>query len=152
MRIFIDADGCPVVKLTMKVAIKNGLKVTVVKNHAVHIENPNPAFVDVATVDTTRDSADYYIANHMSAGDLVITQDYGLAAMVLAKNGYGMSQNGLVFTTFNIDQLLDRRHFNQEMRRKHKKHNSKFKKRTKEDDLKFESALLDFLKQHGQTK
>lgn len=152
MKIFIDADGCPVVKLTMKIAIKNGLQVMVVKNHAVHIENPNPQFVEVATVDTTRDSADYYIANHMSSGDLVITQDYGLAAMVLAKNGYGMSQNGLVFSTFNIDQLLDRRHFNQEMRRKHKKHNSKFKKRTKEDDSKYEAALIDFLKQHNQIK
>jgi len=145
MRIFIDADGCPVVKSTLRIAIKRKLKVTVVKNHAVHIENPNPSYVEVITVDTSRDSADYYIANHLSPGDLVITQDYGLAAMVLAKNGQGMNQNGMVFNSFNIDQLLDRRHFNQEMRRKHKKHSSKFKKRTKSDDDKFEKALIEFL-------
>lgn len=145
MRIFIDADGCPVVKLTLKIAVKHGIQSTVVKNHAVRIENPNPKFVEVVTVDTSRDSADYYIANHLSEGDLVITQDYGLAAMVLAKKASGMSQNGLLYTDFNIDQLLDRRHFNQEMRRKHKKHNSKFKKRSKEDDDKFEAALISFL-------
>ena len=149
MRIFIDADGCPVVKHTMRIAIKRKIPVTVVKNHAVQIQSPNPQFVDVVTVDTSRDSADYYIANHLSSGDLVITQDYGLAAMVLAKNGHGMNQNGMVFNSFNIDQLLDRRHFNQEMRRKHKKHNSKFKKRTQADNDKYESALNAFLDAHS---
>ncbi len=145
MTIFIDADGCPVVKNTIRIAVKNKLNVIIVKNHSVHIENPNPKLVEVVTVDTSRDSADYYIANRLSAKDLVITQDYGLAAMVLAKNAFGMSQNGMVYSQFNIDQLLDRRHFNQEMRRKHKKHNSKFKKRTNEDNVKFEKALSEFL-------
>jgi len=148
MKIFIDADGCPVVKHTIRIAIKNKIQVMVVKNHSVHIENPNPTFVEVVTVDTSRDSADYYIANQLSEGDLVITQDYGLAAMVLAKKSYGMSQNGLIYSQFNIDQLLDRRHFNQEMRRKHKKHNSKFKKRTEEDNKKYENALREFIETH----
>jgi len=150
MKIFIDADGCPVVKHTIRIALKHKLHVMVVKNHSVHIENKNPEFVEVVTVDTSRDSADYYIANHLSPGDLVITQDYGLAAMVLAKRSVGMSQNGLLYTEFNIDQLLDRRHINQEMRRKHKKHNSKFKKRTEEDNRIFESALEDYIKKQSK--
>lgn len=144
-RIFIDADGCPVVKNTIRIAMKHKIAVTVVKNHAVQIKNPNPNLVDIVTVDTSRDSADYYIANHLSKGDLAITQDYGLAAMVLAKGADAMSQNGVLYTEFNIDQLLDRRHFNQEQRRKHKKYHSKAKKRTQADDSKFERALEAYL-------
>ncbi|WP_430882580.1 YaiI/YqxD family protein [Fusibacter sp. JL216-2] len=148
MKIFIDADGCPVVKNTIRIGIKYGLKLIVVKNHAVHIENTHPEHVEVVTVDKSRDSADYYIANRLSPGDLVVTQDYGLAAMVMSKHGLAINQNGMVYSTSNIDLLLDRRHMNQEMRRKHKKHTSKFKKRTQKDNENFENALIDFIKGH----
>jgi len=148
LRIFIDADGCPVVKNTIKIGIKFGLKLIVVKNHAVHIENKHPDHVDVITVDKSRDSADYYIANRLSPGDLVVTQDYGLAAMVLSKEGQAINQNGMLYSANNIDALLDRRHMNQEMRRKHKKHTSKFKKRTQKDNEDFENKLTEFIKNH----
>lgn len=148
MRIFIDADGCPVVKNTIRIGIKHGLKITIVKNHAVHIENTHPEAVEIVTVDKSRDSADYYIANRLTPGDLVVTQDYGLAAMVLSKNAYAINQNGMVYSVDNIDLLLDRRHMNQEMRRKHKKHTSKFKKRTQKDNEVFEAKLNAFIKDH----
>ncbi len=143
--IFIDADGCPVVKNTVRIAIKRKLKTVIVKNHAVHIENPNPSLVEVVTVDKSRDSADYHIANRVDRHSLVITQDYGLAAMILAKGGKAMNQNGVIYSEYNMDQLLDSRHFNQEQRRKHKKYHSKAKKRTQDDNEKFERALEAFL-------
>lgn len=141
MRIYIDADGCPVVRQTVKVAHKRNLPVTIVKNHAVQINIPTGPLLDVITVDTSRDSADYFIANRISSGDLVVTQDYGLAAMTLAKGAYGIGQNGQLYNASTIDGLLNRRHFNAEMRRKHKKNTSKIKKRTEADNLTYETAL-----------
>ncbi len=141
MRIWIDGDGCPVVELTIKLAKKNGLPVTVVKNHAVVIES---TYADVISVDISRDSADYYIANHISTGDLVITQDYGLAAMVLAKRGYCLTQNGREITAMNIDFLLDSRHQSREARMQGKR-GPKHKKRSEADNEDFSEAFEAFV-------
>lgn len=80
--IWIDADGCPVVNSTINIAKQNSIPVIVVKNYSVQL---NSDYAKIVTVDIARDSADYYIANNINSYDLVITQDYGLAAMVLAK-------------------------------------------------------------------
>ena len=117
MKIFIDADGCPVIEDTINIAKQYDLDVIIVKNYAHHIEND---YATIITVDISRDSADFYIVNHSQNGDIIVTQDYGLAAMGLAKNSYIITQNGLIITNENIDKLLNQRHLNQEMRRKHK--------------------------------
>ena len=117
MKIFIDADGCPVVDVTVNIAKEMNIETIIVKNHAHHISSD---YATVITVDLSRDSADYYIVNLLSAGDVVITQDYGLSAMVLSKNAHVVNQNGFIIDQYNIDQLLNQRHFSQEMRRKHK--------------------------------
>lgn len=141
--IWIDADGCPVVPQTISIASQLKIPVTVVKNIHHSIHSP---YATVITVDTARDSADFYIVNHLHKGDLVITQDHGMAAMVLARGGLCINQNGTSIDHQNIDQLLERRHINQESRRKHGKYpSSKFKKRTSEDDQKFETALISLL-------
>lgn len=141
MRILVDADGCPVVKLTIAIAKQYKLPVTLVKNHAHHLESD---YADVITVDKSRDWADFKIANLTSKGDLVVSQDYGLAAMVLAKGAICINQNGVVITQNNIDRFLERRHQNQEIRKKHKKY-TKFKKRDHSQDEAFKKALVELI-------
>lgn len=137
MRIWIDGDGCPVVKLGIKVAKDKGISVTVVKNHAVQVDDD---YAEIVTVDISRDAADFYIVNHIEGGDIIITQDYGLAALVLAKEGLCLNQNGRYITRENIDLILDQRHHNRVERQKNKKY-TKFKKRRIEDDEAFQVAL-----------
>ncbi|NMA85321.1 MAG: YaiI/YqxD family protein [Epulopiscium sp.] len=139
MKILIDADGCPVVALTSKISKEYQLDLIIVKNYSHEISDD---YATVITVDQSRDSADFYIANKIEQGDIVITQDYGLAAMVLARGGLCINQNGLIISSENIDQLLDRRHLNQELRRKHKQQSfSKFKKRNAKANQSFESSF-----------
>lgn len=144
MKIWIDADGCPVVGLTITIAKRVGLAVTVVKNHAVCFESD---YAEVVTVDVSRDAADYYIANHLEQMDLVVTQDNGLAAMVLAKKGLCINQNGREISTDNIDFLLDSRHRGR-VARLQKQKGPKHKKRTAQDDEAFEEGLMALIKRH----
>lgn len=133
MKIFIDADGCPVVDIAIDIAKEYSLKIIVVKNFA---HNINDSYAEVVSVDISNDSADFYIVNHIDRGDIVITQDYGLAALCLAKGSYPINQNGLIYNQYNIDGMLNTRHIHKELR-KSGKHHSKFKKRRKDDDDKF---------------
>lgn len=142
MRIYIDADGCPVVDTAVRIAKGRGIPVTIVKNHS-HVINDE--YAQVVTVDNSRDSADYYIANHSLMGDAVITQDNGLAAMCLAKGAYVINQNGVRITGDNIDGMLNSRHFHRELRQKGI-YLSKPAKRNKYQDKGFREAferLLD---------
>lgn len=146
MEIFIDADGCPVIAITIRLAKKNEIPVTIVKNYAHEIEDD---YAKIVTVDISLDSADYYIANHIQKEDLLITQDYGLAAMALAKGAHCINQNGHIITNENILSHLSRRHTNQKNRRE-KRVYTKIKKRTPEDDADFTSSLEKFLQNSFQ--
>ncbi|MDW7660422.1 MAG: DUF188 domain-containing protein [Bacillota bacterium] len=141
LKVWIDADGCPVVKQTIMVCKQRGIPVIAVKNHAVQLEDD---YAEIITVDISGDAVDYYIVNHMAFGDLVITQDNGLAAMVLSKKGYCMNQNGKIIDNDNIDFFLDNRHVSRVMRMQKKK-STTFKKRTQDDNVSFEKALVTFL-------
>lgn len=142
MRILIDGDGCPVIDIAIKIAKSYQLEVIVVKNYHHKI---NDDYATIITVDPTPDSADFYIVNEAKKGDIVITQDYGLAAMALSKGSLCINQNGLLIDSQNIDILLGRRHLNQELRRKHKQYSSKFKKRNIEADLEFQKSLIHLI-------
>lgn len=141
MKIFVDADGCPVVDIAIKVAKENIIHIIVVKNYAHKI---NDSYAEIVTVDISRDSADYYIVNKAAKGDIVVTQDYGLAAMCLSKGSIPINQNGLIISPDNIDGMLNRRHLNQQLRRQ-KIYNSKFKKRNPLADLEFEKSLRNLI-------
>jgi uncharacterized protein YaiI (UPF0178 family) len=141
MRIFIDADGCPVVRLTVDLARKNQIPVTIVKNYAHEITDD---YAEIVTVDISSDSADYYIANHIRKGDILVTQDYGLAAMALSRGAHTINQNGLIITDENILMLLDRRHVNQKIR-KNQRIYTKIRKRTLDDDQAFLVSLKKLL-------
>ena len=93
------------------------------------------------------DSADFALVNKCTAGDIVITQDYGLSAMALAKGAIIINQNGLIINDYNIDTLLTSRHIAKKARRAGK-HLKGPAKRTKEQDEKFEKALRGILNEH----
>ncbi len=137
MKILVDADGCPVKDIILKVAKEHKIKVVIIKNicHEIYDE-----YAQIITVDQGRDVADITLVNNTEKGDIVVTQDYGVAAMAIGKNAIAINQNGWYYTDENIDELLMKRHIGQEMRRKHKKY-SKIPKRTKKDDIDFEEKL-----------
>jgi uncharacterized protein YaiI (UPF0178 family) len=137
MKIFVDGDGCPVVHLTIEIAKSYEIDIIVVKNYCHEIYD---TYATIITVDPSPDNTDYYIVNKAQKGDIVVTQDYGLSAMALAKHALCINQNGLIISSENINQLLERRHFHRELRRKHKQY-TKFKKRTFQANVNFEKNL-----------
>ncbi|AMC09538.1 YaiI/YqxD family protein [Turicibacter sp. H121] len=149
MNIYIDADGCPVVKETIKVAKQFGVPVVIVCDAAHYFMHKG---VQTITVMQGSDAVDYEIINRLQPGDLVITQDYGLGALVLAKKGYAMNQNGKRYEDQNIDQLLFTRHLSSKLRQSGQRLKGP-KKRTREDTQQFILALTKFLKsiQEGQS-
>lgn len=114
MRIFIDADGCPVTESAINFAKQHNIECYVVCDTS-HEFSFN--YASVITVSKGKDSADYKIVNLISPGDIVVTQDYGLAAMCLARKGNPINQNGMIYTEHNIDGLLASRHTAQKIRR-----------------------------------
>lgn len=140
MKIMVDADACPVKEWIVSCAKKHELEVIMVCDVA-HMLFYNEAFVTVVTVDQGADSADLAIANRTQAGDICITQDYGLASLLLAKKAVVLHPNGFFYTQENIDRMLFDRHLSREMRRQKKSRGGHIRKRTKEDDEKFLHAL-----------
>lgn len=107
MKILIDADGCPVVDITVSVAKEHGIPCIILCDTS-HIFEKDGA--KTVTVSKGVDSVDFALVNMVEKDDIVITQDYGLAAMCLAKNAVVLSQNGLVYNDDNIGSLLSSRH------------------------------------------
>ena len=95
MTILIDADGCPVVDLTLQTAAKYNVPVLILCDTAHQIQRDG---AQTLTFGKGADSVDFALVNRVCAGDLVITQDYGLASMCLARCARVLNQNGLEFT------------------------------------------------------
>ena len=112
-KVCIDADGCPVISETIQIAREFQLDITIFcdTSHYFDIEG-----VKTVMVSKGADAADFALVNQIKKGDITITQDYGLAAMALAREAYVMNQNGMRYTSENIDQLLNSRHLNQKIR------------------------------------
>ena len=138
MRIYVDADACPVVRQTEKIAEKYNVPVTLIcdTNHML-----SSGYSDIIVADAGADSVDILLVNRCSKGDIVVSQDYGVAAMALGKGAYPMHQNGRWYTNENIDELLMQRHMAKAARRKGKNHLKGPKKRTAEDDARFMESL-----------
>lgn len=141
MKILIDADGCPVTAVAVEEAKRHGIE-------AVIYCDTSHEFTDtearVVTVSKGADSADFALVNDAEKGDVVVTQDYGLAAMALAKGAVPITQNGLIINDFNIASLLESRHSAKQARRAGA-HIKGPKKRAKQQDLDFRKALLTLL-------
>lgn len=137
MNILIDADGCPVVDLTLRAANRAGVPVIILCDTAHRIEREG---AQTLVFDKGADSVDFALVNRVKPGDVVVTQDYGLASMCLARCARVLNQNGLEYTAENIDALLLRRYENKKLLRagKHPKGSAK---RTKEQDQAFAARL-----------
>lgn len=139
MDIYVDADACPVVRIVETVAQKHGIPVTLLcdTNHVL-----NSDYSQVKVVGAGADAVDYKLISMCRAGDIVVSQDYGVAAMALGKGAYAIHQSGKWYTDENIDQMLMERHLNKKARRKsHKNHLKGPKKRTEEDDARFAQSF-----------
>ena len=141
MRILIDADGCPVVNISIEIATQFKLECIILCDTS-HVFNREGA--TTITVSKGADSVDFALVNMIEKGDIVITQDYGLAAMCLARSAITISQNGMVYNSDNIDFLLAQRHDSKKIRMAggRIKGNSK---RTPDQDKQFKEKLQEVI-------
>ena len=144
MKILIDADGCPVRKIVVKIAKAEDIPLVIVSNYNHEI---NEEYGEIISVDASFDHADHVIVSKTLPGDLVITQDYGLASLVLSKKGFAMHQDGWLYTEDNIEALLMRRYLGRKIRKETKRF-SYIPKRKKHQDENFHKGLSDFIKKY----
>lgn len=146
LNILVDADACPVKDIIIKVARAHKIPVTMYIDNT-HILNDD--YCKVITVDKARDSVDIALLNATRKGDIVITQDYGVAAMALGRGAGAINQNGLIYSKDNIDRLLFERHLGQRVRRGGGR-TAGPKKRTKEDNLQFEMVFRELVNTYNK--
>lgn len=139
MQIFVDADACPVVRIVERIAGKYQVPVTLLcdTNHVLYSE-----YSEVIVVGAGADAVDYKLISICHKGDIVVTQDYGVAAMALGKGAYAIHQSGKWYTNENIDQMLMERHLAKKARRSNSRNYLKGpRKRTEEDDIRFSESF-----------
>lgn len=143
MKIFVDADACPVVKLVEKIAKEEKIPVELLcdTNHILRSD-----YSEVTVISAGADAVDFALIGKCHVGDVVVTQDYGVAAMALGKKAYAIHQSGKWYTENNIDQMLMERHLAKKARRGNSKHHLKGpRKRTVEDDMRFMESFRRLL-------
>lgn len=144
MKIFVDADACPVVDIVEDIASEYKLEVTLLcdTNHVLMSD-----YSEVIVVGAGADAVDYKLISICHRGDIVVTQDYGVAAMALGKGAYAIHQSGKWYTDENINQMLMERHLNKKARRASSRNHIKGpRKRTDEDDQKFAASFEKLLR------
>jgi len=137
--LLVDADACPVKNIIVSLAKEFQLDVFMFFDTAHEYEDGYSTSIQL---DKGFDSVDYAIVNRARTNDIVITQDYGLASMALGKGAQALHTSGRIFQDDNILGLLTRRAIGKKTRHKHMKGP---KKRTPEDDQRFESALRSLI-------
>lgn len=135
MQIYVDADACPVVRQVENTAKKYNVKVTLLcdTNHVMQTD-----YSEVKIIGAGADAVDFALISMCHRGDIVVTQDYGVAAMALGKGAAAIHQSGRWYTDENIDQLLMERHMAKKARRTSSRNHLKGPaKRTRADDERF---------------
>jgi hypothetical protein len=137
MRIIVDADACPVKEEIIRIAKNKAIEVHFFAdvNHQIKTD-----YGVVTTVDQGADSVDIALVNKAMRGDVIVTQDYGVATLAIGKDCLVIHPSGKILDTNNIDQLMFERHISRKERSKGKR-GPKFKKRTTNDNLYFEEQL-----------
>ncbi|TCT16283.1 hypothetical protein EDC18_102300 [Natranaerovirga pectinivora] len=138
MKILVDADACPVKDIIINIAKKYNLEVIMFFDTSHIYKND---YCKVVTVDKGRDSADFALIGSIKSGDLVISQDYGVASISLSKKAIVLNQDGFIYTDDNIDLLLFQRHLSKTNRR-HGNRPKGPKKRTSAQDDSFRISLI----------
>lgn len=144
MHIYIDADACPVVGIAEDIATKYNISVTLLcdTNHVLTSD-----YSEVIVVGAGADAVDYKLISICHRGDIVVTQDYGVAAMALGKGAFAIHQSGKWYKNENIDQMLMERHLNKKARRASSRNHIKGpRKRTEEDDQRFAESFEKLLR------
>ncbi len=141
MKILIDADGCPVVDITVSVAKERGIDCLILCDTSHVFEKIGATTL---TFSKGADSVDFALVNRVSAGDIVITQDYGLAAMCLSRNAVILNQDGMEYTADNIDALLLARHTAKKIRNSGGRLKGPSKRGAAQDEQ-FKSSLVHHL-------
>ena len=141
MKIYVDADACPVVKIVEQLAEQYEIPCVLLcdTNHVMSSD-----YSEVKIIGAGADAVDFALISLLKkdAGDIVVTQDYGVAAMALGKGAYVIHQSGKWYTDDNIDQMLMERHLNKKARRSsYKNHVKGTRKRTEEDDIRFAQSF-----------
>ena len=140
MKIYVDADACPVTRIVERLAEKYEISCVLLcdTNHILSSD-----YSEVVIVGAGADAVDFKLISLLSKGDICVSQDYGVAAMALGKGCYAIHQSGKWYTNENIDQMLMERHLAKKARRSTKKHHMKGPaKRTQEDDTRFEESFV----------
>lgn len=114
MKLLLDADGCPVVDLSVSIAKQYGIECLILCDTSHEIVREGARTI---VLSKGPDSVDYALVNRVCPGDLVVTQDYGLAAMCLARHATVLNQDGLQYDDGNLDALLAARHAAGKIRR-----------------------------------
>lgn len=121
MQIYIDADACPVKNIIIEEAIAKEIPVTLVTSISHFSTKEQPVGVETVYVDTGAEAADYRIIKLIKKGDILVTQDYGLASLGLGKGCIVLHHTGYVYTSENIDQLLQSRYLSAMVRKSGKR-------------------------------
>jgi len=143
MKVFVDADACPVVDITVKLCKSAGIDCVLLCDTAHEMRREG---AQTLVFDKGSDSVDFALVNRVDAGDVVITQDYGLASMCLAKNARVLHQDGWEYTRYNIDALLFQRHASREYRAAGGRTKGPSKRKNTQDQA-FAKALENLLKE-----
>lgn len=127
MKIYVDADACPVVRIVEQIAKKNNIPVMLLcdTNHVLTSD-----YSEIKVIGAGADAVDFALVNLCGKSDIVVTQDYGVAAMALGKGAYAIHQSGKWYTNDNIDQMLMERHLSKKARRASEKNHLKGCKRS----------------------
>lgn len=135
MTVYIDADACPVTRIAESVAKEYAIPVVLLcdTNHVLSSD-----YSEIRVIGAGADAVDIALINMCRSGDIVVSQDYGVAALALGKGAKAIDQNGRWYTDENINDLLMERHMAKVARRSAKHHLKGQTKRTDEDDRRFE--------------
>jgi len=141
MNVLIDADGCPVVDLTVNICRQAGVDCVIICDTAHVFEKSGARTIIVSQ---GSDSVDFTLVNMIQKSDIVVTQDYGLAAMCLARGAVPINQNGMIYNGDNIESLLMQRHISKKIRMAGGRQKGP-PKRTSGHDKAFENTLRKLL-------
>lgn len=141
MRILVDADACPTKRIIEKVAKRYNINVVMYIDSS-HVLSSD--YSEIVQVGQGKDAVDIALMNNCVRGDIVVTQDYGVASMALGRKAYAIGNSGMIYDNDNIDKLMFERFLHQKVRRSGKKGGkmNNPKKRTNEDDIRFENNLI----------
>ncbi|ADL51119.1 YaiI/YqxD family protein [Clostridium cellulovorans] len=141
MRILVDGDACPGKSFIEKAAKEYNIEVIIFCNISHRIESD---YSTVIYVDNISQGVDIKIANEVKVGDIVVSQDYGVATIALGRKAYAINPRGYIFTNENIDRLLLERHINKKIRDSGGRTQNP-KKRNQEDDKRLYDNLVKLI-------